>query len=294
MYCLEVFDLHKRYGKIHAVQGVSFKVKKGKCFGILGSNGAGKSTTIEILEGIKNPTKGRILYKGQLRDRNYKEKIGIQFQSTALQDYMTVREALHMFSSLYKRTTSISELIKVCQLEDILDQDHNKLSGGQRKRLLLALSLINDPDIIFLDEPTTGLDPAARRSFWHLVKEVQRKGKTIILTTHYMDEAYILCDEMIIIHHGKIVDEGQPHDLLVKYFQGTRVIVPLEYKDKVSQDMSFEEKDHAIEIRTSVLEEVLSQLSKEGIPTREIEVRPYNLDDLFLHLTGESVSMEKK
>lgn len=289
MYCLEVSDLYKSYGQVEAVKGISFKIKSGLCFGILGANGAGKSTTIEILEGIKNPTKGKILYKGKPRDKNYKESIGIQFQNTALQDYMTVREALVMFAALYKESGDVDKVIQACDLKDILDRDHNHLSGGQRKKLLLALSLINNPDLIFLDEPTTGLDPSARRSFWNLVKNIKKQGKTVILTTHYMDEAYILCDEIIIVHQGRIVAQGVPQELLLKYFKGTRIMLPLKHEKKISLNSkgSWVQSDHSIEIKIDNMEKTISHLLSIGIPIQDIEVRPYRLDDLFLHLTGE-------
>ena len=200
---LDILNLHKNYGPIQAVRGVSFRVKPGICFGLLGPNGAGKSTIIEILEGVKEPSSGDILFNNKSRSSDFKEKIGIQFQYTALQDSMRVGEALKTFSAFYKRPAKIEDIKKMCQLEDIWDRDHRQLSGGQRKRLLLGLSLINNPELVFLDEPTTGLDPSSRKMFWELVKDIKQQGRTIVLTTHYMDEAYLLCDEMIVVDQGK-------------------------------------------------------------------------------------------
>ena len=298
MYCLNVVNLHKTYGKVHAVRGVSFKVKQGICFGLLGSNGAGKSTMIEILEGIKEPTSGEIFFHSKPRDfKTYKEKIGIQFQSTALQDYMKVKEALEVFSSFYQAPYPIKNIIEVCRLHDILDRDHRHLSGGQRKKLLLGLSLINNPELIFLDEPTTGLDPSSRKLFWELVEFIKIKQKrTIVLTTHYMDEAYALCDEILIIDKGKVIAEGTPKQLLSKHFEGARVLFPLSYEKHFNSSFSYSisEKLRAVEFKTKCLESLLEQFLLNKIPMDQMEIRPYTLDDLFLHLTGhEAVHQEQ-
>jgi ABC-2 type transport system ATP-binding protein len=215
---LEVRDLHKSYGKVKAVDGVSFKVRTGTCFGILGPNGAGKSTAIEVIETIKEPDSGTVLYRGAPVDRGFKERIGIQFQDTSLQEFLTVRETLELFSRLYPNPKSIDEIVRVCSLEDFIGQDNRKLSGGQRQRMLLGIALINDPDLLFLDEPTTGLDPHARRDFWRNIELIKAQGKTVILTTHYMDEAETLCDELIVMDHGHIIEAGVPHDLIAKHF----------------------------------------------------------------------------
>ena len=288
---LEVINLHKNYGSVQAVRGVSFHVKPGICFGLLGPNGAGKSTVIEILEGVKDPTSGEILFRQKPRSSDYKEKIGIQFQSTALQDSMRVGEALKTFSAFYKAPAKVSEVAKMCQLQDIWDRDHRRLSGGQRKRLLLALSLINNPDLVFLDEPTTGLDPSSRRMFWELVKSIKRQGRTIVLTTHYMDEAYLLCDEMIVVDQGKIIAEGVPDSLLKKYFNKNRVWFPLSYKDSLKRQGIFfrELEEDKLEVQTGDFSSFFAELMNKGISLQEIEIRPYTLDDLFLHLTGKNL-----
>ena len=186
---LEVFNLTKSFRSLRAVDDVSFAIPKGSCCGLLGPNGAGKTTTIEIIENIKQATSGKILYKGKLRDSQFSSETGIQFQTTALMDYLKTREVLKLFSKLYRHTQSIDDLIEICQLEEFLETYATKLSGGQRQRLLLAIALVNDPEILFLDEPTTGLDPQARRNFWTLIRNIKKRGKTVLLTTHYMEEA---------------------------------------------------------------------------------------------------------
>jgi len=215
---LEARDLVKEYPGVTAVDGLSFSVPEGICFGLLGPNGAGKTTTVEIIEGVTRPTSGEVYYYGEIAGAKFREEAGIQFQNTALQDYLTVRETIEMFRSLYDRQANINDIIEQCSLADLLDRDNRKLSGGQRQRLLLAVALVNRPRLIFLDEPTTGLDPQARRNFWDLIKSIRAGGATIVLTTHYMDEAQILCDEIAIMDAGKIVTQGAPADLLYERY----------------------------------------------------------------------------
>ena len=218
-YILQTVGLKKTYGKdIHAVRGIDLKIKAGQCHGLLGPNGAGKSTTIEMMEGILKPTSGEILYNGRTIDSAYRQIIGIQFQQTALQDYLKVTEVIDLFSSLYDKVLPKKEIIRLCSLDDIIERDCKKLSGGQKQRVLLAIALINNPQILFVDEPTTGLDPQARRDFWKLIQGIKAEGKTIILTTHYMDEAQILCDQLSIVDKGQIIDEGAPLELIKKHF----------------------------------------------------------------------------
>ncbi len=290
---LDILNLHKNYGPIQAVRGVSFSVKPGVCFGLLGPNGAGKSTIIEILEGVKEPSSGEILFNKESRSSDYKEKIGIQFQYTALQDSMRVGEALETFSSFYKTPAKIEDIKKMCQLEDIWERDHRKLSGGQRKRLLLGLSLVNNPELVFLDEPTTGLDPSSRKMFWELVKNIKQQGRTIVLTTHYMDEAYLLCDEMIVVDQGKIIAEGRPKALLDKYFSKHRIWFPLSCEDSLKRHgFSFSPLESKLEAQTDDLSSFFEDLVSKKISLQEIEIRPYTLDDLFLHLTGKRLKEE--
>ena len=210
---LEVRKLVKKYPGVIAVDGIHFAVNAGECFGLLGPNGAGKTTTVEIMEGITPPTGGEVLYRGEPVDARFRQEVGIQFQSTALQDFLTVRETLQLFRSFYARGLDVGELSRLCTLGEYLDRDARKLSGGQRQRLLLALALVNDPEVLFLDEPTTGLDPQARRNFWDLIRAIKARHKTVILTTHYMEEAFLLCDRIAIMDHGHIIAEGPPATL---------------------------------------------------------------------------------
>ena len=220
---LEARDLVKEYPGIVAVDRVSFSVPEGTCFGLLGPNGAGKTTTVEIIEGVTRPTSGEVYYYGDIAGDRFRQETGIQFQNTALQDHITVRETLEMFQALYDRKADLEHLIARCSLGDLLDRDNRKLSGGQRQRLLLAVALVNQPKLVFLDEPTTGLDPQARRNFWSLVQDIRADGATIVLTTHYMDEAHVLCDEIAIMDQGRIITQGSPEELLFDKY-GDRMI----------------------------------------------------------------------
>jgi ABC-2 type transport system ATP-binding protein len=223
---LEARNLVKHYPGVRAVNGVSFSVPEGTCFGLLGPNGAGKTTTVEIIEGVTRPTSGEVRYFGEIAGARFRQESGIQFQNTALQDHITVIETLRMFRALYDRQANLDEVIEQCSLGDLLDRDNRKLSGGQRQRLLLAVALVNRPRLVFLDEPTTGLDPQARRNFWTLVQNIRRGGATIVLTTHYMDEAQVLCDEIAIMDEGNIVKQGAPDALLFERYGDTLIDLP--------------------------------------------------------------------
>ena len=287
---IEVRNLVKHYANVKAVNGVDFDLLPGTCFGLLGPNGAGKTTTVEILEGIHDATSGEILYKGEQVDKRFRNEAGIMFQSTALQDFITVRETLEMFARLYPKNSDIEELIKRCNLTDYLDQDNRQLSGGQRQRLLLAIALVNDPDIIFLDEPTTGLDPQARRNFWDLIESIKTEGKTILLTTHYMDEAYVLCDEIAIMDHGKIIAQGTPKKLLEENFNDVILQIPEEALGDIEiLTYTMHRYKGIAEITTSDVNEVIADLIKRGVSLSHLQVRSRNLDDLFLELTGKEI-----
>lgn len=287
---LEVRHLTKHYPQVHAVNGVDFSLRKGICFGLLGPNGAGKTTTVEIMEGIQHPTSGEILYKGTPIGQRFRQEAGIMFQSTALQDYITVRETLYMFAQFYEKQADLNDLITRCNLGEFLDQDNRKLSGGQRQRLLLAIALVNNPDVLFLDEPTTGLDPQARRNFWNLVENIKAEGKTILLTTHYMDEAYILCDEIAIMDHGKIIAQGSPKDLLEAHFNDVILQLPaMELPADLLTDARINQHKNLIEITTSDINRTIEELLAQNIPLARMQVRSRNLDDLFLELTGKEL-----
>jgi len=224
---LEAKKLVKKYPEVLAVDDVSLAVREGICFGLLGPNGAGKTTTVEIMEGVTPASSGEIWYYGSPAGKRFREEAGIQFQNTALQDYITVRETLEMFQSLYDRRADLDHIIEQCSLGTLLDRDNRKLSGGQRQRLLLGVALVNRPRLVFLDEPTTGLDPQARRNFWELVKSIRDEGTTVILTTHYMEEAEILCDEIAIMEAGKIIIQGKPNDLLHQHYKNVIIELPI-------------------------------------------------------------------
>lgn len=285
---IEVIHLRKQFGDITAVNDISFGIRKGICFGLLGPNGAGKTTTIEMIEGITTPTSGEIRYRGKPRDHHFAQQIGIQFQSTALMDFVTVKEVLHLFSSVYPKTVPISDLVSLCQLDEFLDRQANRLSGGQKQRLLLALALINDPDIVFLDEPTTGLDPQARRNFWDLAQRIKAQGKTILLTTHYMDEAETLCDELVIIDHGQIIAQGSPQALLDKHLPDKRVQLKC-LKAIHSISSKWEQRDDELIIHTASVEKTLQELIAAGSDLSTLRVHNPTLEDLFLTLTGHSL-----
>lgn len=287
---LQIKNLVKHYPSVKAVNGIDISLDAGICFGLLGPNGAGKTTTVEILEGIIQATSGDILYKGKPLAGQFRKEAGIMFQSTALQDYITVKETLQMFARFYPRQANLDNLIKRCNLTEYLDQDNRQLSGGQRQRLLLAIALVNDPDIIFLDEPTTGLDPQARRNFWDLINDIKAEGKTIILTTHYMDEAYTLCDEIAIMDHGKIIAQGSPKALLEANFNDVILQLPETVTAGLNLDaFTVHRRKGHIEITTCDVNEVISMLIENNISLAQLQIRSRTLDDLFLELTGKEL-----
>lgn len=283
---LAVRELRKHYPNVKAVDGVSFDVSEGACLGLLGPNGAGKSTTVEMLEGLVTPTSGEIHYRGRALDAEYRERIGLQFQSTALQDFLTVRENLEFFRALYRRRQPLQALVEACHLHDFLDRDHRKLSGGQRQRMLLAIALVNDPDLVFLDEPTTGLDPQARRNFWSLLRAVKARGTTVVLTTHYMEEAYSLCDDLAIMDHGRIIARGSPQKLLAQNFNYSVLELPAEVLVGHALSVPLVRKDEHVEIVSDDVHATLQQLLAAGLSLARLKIRPPTLEDLYLRLTG--------
>jgi ABC-2 type transport system ATP-binding protein len=288
---LEARNLVKHYPGVVAVDGVSFTVEEGICFGLLGPNGAGKTTTVEIMEGVTPATSGEVYYFGRPAGDKFREEAGIQFQNTALQDYLTVSETLEMFQSLYNRQADLLHIIDECSLGELLGRDNRKLSGGQRQRLLLAVALVNKPRLVFLDEPTTGLDPQARRNFWDLIERIRNDGTTIVLTTHYMDEAQILCDDIAIMDAGKIIARGSPAELLQRQY--TEVIIELPLAD-IRGDLSnlphkVLDVQGIVEIATDDVSASLALLSQNAVGLNRIKIRQPNLEDLFLDLTGHSL-----
>jgi len=288
---LEARHLVKHYPDVVAVNDVSFEVRQGICFGLLGPNGAGKTTTVEIMEGVTPASSGEVWYFGEPAGARFRQEAGIQFQNTALQDFLTVRETLDMFQTLYDRKSDLEHIIEECSLGDLLKRDNRKLSGGQRQRLLLAVALVNRPRLVFLDEPTTGLDPQARRNFWDLVLRIRAEGTTIILTTHYMDEAQILCDEIAIMESGKIIAQGSPDELLREQYRHVVIELPL---DDISGDLSniehrIREAQGIIEIETDDVNQTLQDLALHVHGLNRLKIRQRNLEDLFLDLTGHSL-----
>jgi len=296
---LKVDDLRKTYGSVKAVDGVSFEVSKGQIFTLLGPNGAGKTTTMEIVEGIRKGSQGKIEYFGkamQTVDTETKERIGVCLQSTSFMPHLRVRETLSMFSSFYKKRYPIEDLIRFVSLEEKSKASVDKLSGGQKQRVAIACALVNDPDIVFLDEPTTGLDPQARRNVWELIEMLKKKGKTVFLTTHYMEEAQVLSDMVCIMDHGKIIASGTPLQLINQLGE----LSFIEFSGEVQED--------DLELfRAWDVDEVYSEAGIIHISTRslsltldallnwarlkehnlsDINIRQPNLEDVFLSLTG--------
>ena len=288
---LEVRDLVKQYPGVRAVDGVSFAIEEGQCFGLLGPNGAGKTTTVEMMEGVTKQTSGEVLYHGEPLGARFRDEAGIQFQKTALQDFLTVRETLRLFSQLYPRRRGVDELIRTCALEQVADRDNRKLSGGQMQRLLLAIALANDPRVLFLDEPTTGLDPQARHNFWDLIRSIKAERRTVLLTTHYMEEAYFLCDVVAIMDRGRIIAEGSPSKLLKEHFDD--VVLELPREDFRGEPADFPmpvlAANDRIEISTPDVEGALRALLERGVSLKHLRIRPRNLEDLFLELTGREL-----
>lgn len=290
---LTIKHLVKRFDLITAVDDISFHIDPGICFGLLGPNGAGKTTTIEMIEGILPPTSGEILYWGKPREqvnKQFKAETGIQFQNTLLQEHLTVKENLILFNSFYQHTLPIDEIISLCALSEFLDKDTRKISGGQKQRLLLGLALINDPKLLILDEPTVGLDPQARHNFWDLIQAIKKKSKTIILTTHYMEEANLLCDEILIIDKGKIISQGSPHALTQTLERVHTLSLPREaFLNRNINNFNVLETNGHMQILTKNLDETLAELLQQGISLNELTIKTSSLEDLFLSLTGHQL-----
>jgi ABC-2 type transport system ATP-binding protein len=288
---VEVINLKKVFGKNPAVTDASFTVKEGICFGLLGPNGAGKTTTMEIVEDIIAPSSGEILYQGQPRGVSFREEIGIQFQHTSLLNFLNVEETLLSFHKLYQQPEDLAYLIQLCDLQPIFTQRNNQLSGGQLQRLMLALALINRPRLVFLDEPSTGLDPQSRRNLWEIVRTIKAEGKTIIMTTHSMEEAEYLCDEVAIMDMGRIIAWDTPARLIQTHCQGSSILLP-ESAFKMGLDalpFEWKRRDKTIVLKTPQIDEGLNKLLNLDIDLTEMTVHSPNLEDVFLYLTGKGL-----
>ncbi|MCB0034053.1 MAG: ABC transporter ATP-binding protein [Anaerolineales bacterium] len=297
---ITVQNLHKRYGDHIAVEDISFEVKRGEIFGIIGPNGAGKTTTVESIIGLRQPDGGRIQLLGrdpQANSQAISQRIGIQLQQANIPDRMKVWEALDTFASFYEHTIPWEPLLEQWGLTEKRDTYFDKLSGGQKQRLFIALALLNDPEIVFLDELTTGLDPQARRATWKLVEAIRDQGKTVVLVTHFMDEAQVLCDRMAIIDHGRVVALDTPQALIDSISNETRVIfaapqtfdpTSLHHVDGVTNVA--QENGHIITHgRGPLLVNIILALHEHGITPTDIRTEQPDLEDVFIALTGHNI-----
>lgn len=298
---VEVSDLHKSYGPVRAVDGVSFTVEEGEIFGMVGPNGAGKTTTIECVEGLRRPDRGTIRVLGLDPQRDGYElrcRIGVQLQQAALHPRLKVWEALDLFGSFYPRRVDGNSLLEQLGLAEKRNASFDKLSGGQKQRLFIALALVNDPELVFLDELTTGLDPQARRATWDLVRGIRDRGKTVFLTTHYMEEAERLCDRVAIIDHGKIVALDTPENLIRSLGAEQRVVFSAEgrWDDAPFRQITGVTRVERIGERVVVygkgeglVSGVVGLLERAGIPFRDLRTEQPTLEDVFLALTGREM-----
>jgi ABC-2 type transport system ATP-binding protein len=306
-------DLRKTYdGKVEAVRGLNLQIETGECFGLLGPNGAGKTTTIEILEGLLEPTSGGVSILGHSwREdaREMREWLGISLQETRLSEKLSVRETVELFASFYREPRSSDEVLEQLQLTEKADAWVGKLSGGQRQRLAVATALVCNPKILFLDEPTTGLDPQSRRQLWDIIREFQRTGGTVLLTTHYMDEAERLCDRLAIVDHGQIIAEGSPASLIERLGGHHVVEFAVGHKTTENSDGAVLDVWRALPSVESVREDdgiialsvkephltipaLLNAIGKQGSELQHLTTRQASLEDVFVRLTGRHLREE--
>src|SRR6202166_395525 len=296
---LEVENLVKSYGAVQAVRGVSFSVQEGEVFGLLGPNGAGKTSTVEILEGLRDLDSGRVSVCGldpQRDSQALKHEIGAALQSTSLPDKLRVMEALRLFSSFYKRRRNPEELLKRFGLEEKRNTFYNQLSGGQKQRLALAMALVNDPKVLFFDEPTAGLDPQVRREIYDIIEELRREKKTIVMTTHYIEEAERLCDRVAIVDHGTVIALGTPRELKERSGDKTRLEVRLarpELADALKKlegvsDCRILGDSYVLQCQRppQAIVSLVKHLESQGNELISLEIATPSLEDVFIELTG--------
>ncbi len=300
-HAIHVKDLKKSYGDVHAVRGLDFEVEPGEVFGLLGPNGAGKTTTVEILEGLRPRTSGDVTVLGRdpgVEVKALKDRIGVCLQSTNLPDKITVREALVLFGSFYSRCTDIDKLIDRLQLSEKRNAYYQTLSGGQKQRVALALALVNDPQLVFLDEPTTGLDPQVRLEIHSLISELRADNRTILITTHYIEEAERLCDRVAIIDQGKIIALGTPREIQARTLGTSRVEIhtaqamPMDvpnFEDAEKFVLSDDRKVLNVyspkPART--LPDLVKWIDHQGLDLEDIHLKRPTLEDVFIELTGK-------
>jgi ABC-2 type transport system ATP-binding protein len=299
---IQVGDVRKRYGEVRAVDGVTFSVSRGEVFGLLGPNGAGKTTTVEMLEGLRRPDSGSLEVLGidVARDPDaLKERIGVALQTAELYPKLTVVEVLDLFRSFYSRSLPTERLIEFLDLGERRSARTRELSGGQRQRLAVALALVNDPEVIFLDEPTTGLDPAARRALWRLVEQLKGQGRTVLLTTHYMEEAEALCDQVAIMDHGRILDQGTVAALVSRRFH--EKAVQFDHIEGLGDDRlaaiaavsSVRHDDGEVLLYSrdvpATIQDFLAVTEAMGVEAQNLTIRRASLEDVFLDLTGRAL-----
>jgi ABC-2 type transport system ATP-binding protein len=299
-------SLVKTYGEKLAVAGIELTVEVGECFGLLGPNGAGKTTTVEMLEGLTRPDGGKVELFGipwqTGRDRELQERLGVQLQDTQLADKLRVEEVLRLFRSFSRKGRSVDELVRELDLEAERKQQYYKLSGGQKQRVALGTALAGDPELLFLDEPTTGLDPRARQSLWSIVKGFQQRGRSVLITTHYMEEAAALCDRIAIMDHGKIIALGTPRSLV----DGLGLVQFVEFETRQPPDEpalsalpaveTLERRGEGYRLRIdrslSALGAVLAELERQKVTPIGLSTHQATLDDVFLHLTGRALKTD--
>ncbi len=297
---LLVRGLRKTYGDVVAVDGLDLEVRPGECFGLLGPNGAGKTSTIEICEGLSTPDAGDVMVLGRRwgeDDRGLRERLGISLQETQFSDKLTVAETVRLFRSFYRRGAAPGAVIDMVQLQEKVSARVGKLSGGQKQRLALACALVGDPELLFLDEPTTGLDPQARRQLWQLIERLRSEGRSILLTTHYMEEAERLCDRVAIVDHGRVIAEGTPRELIESL--GSEHVLEFAVGDgTVNANLlgaldgvrGADRRDGVYRLHVTELHRampaLLQLLRSEGAPLTELRTHSPTLEDVFVSLTG--------